>query len=225
MSDFVFYEHANYNKETEKPEHLVIILHGYGANGSSIIEIAKILDKTLPNTHFVAPNAPNPWEGGFVDCYQWFSLSSWGVDRDPAKVAPFIIEANEGLSDFVQEQLNKHNLQHKDLFLAGFSQGAMMSIFQGLTMTEKLGGIISFSGKVILPEFLDQQTNTKQDICLMHGDYDSVLPFSNFEEGKEILEANDFNFEHHALEGLDHTIDMRGLAIAQDFINKQIAKS
>ncbi len=59
----------------------------------------------------------------------------------------------------------------------------------------------------------------------MHGDQDSVLPFSNFEEGKEILEVNDFNFEHHAITGLDHTIDMRGLAIAQDFINRQITKS
>lgn len=222
MSDFIFFEHPNYDINKEKPKYLVIIAHGYGANGSSILEIASHLDKELPNTHFVAPNAPNPWEGGFPDSYQWFSLSQWGSDRDVTKVSQPIVEANNQFGKFIKEQLKRFDLKPKNLFLFGFSQGAMMVIYQALSMEEKIAGVVSFSGKVILPEFIGQKTLQKPDICLMHGREDMVLPFENFSQGQEILAQNNFNFESHDLEELDHTIDFRGIEIAGDFMKKRV---
>ncbi len=222
MSDFTFFEYSNYNSNTKKPKYLVIILHGYGANGSSILELAPNMDEFMPDTHFIAPNAPNPWEGGFPDCYQWFSLATWGPNRDVRKVATPIIEANNKLRKFIKEQLERFNLKPENLFLFGFSQGAMMAIYQGLSLPEKIAGIVAFSGKVILPEFIGQKTLQKPDICLMHGREDMVLPFENFSQGEEILAANNFNFESHALEELDHTIDFRGIEIAGDFVKKRI---
>ncbi len=224
MSDFTFFEHSNYDITQEKPKYLVIILHGYGANGSSILEIAPNMEDLPENTHFIAPDAPNPWEGGFPDAYQWFSLSSWGDDRDPTKVATPIIEANDNLRKFIKEQLTRLNLEPKDLFLFGFSQGAMMAIYQSLVMEEKIAGVVSFSGKVILPEFIGDKTLQKPDICLMHGREDAVLPFEIFSQGEEILAVNNFNFESHALEELDHTIDFRGIGIAEDFVSAVIAR-
>ena len=225
MSDFTFFEHSNYDINKEKPKYLVIILHGYGANGSSIVEIAQHMDDELPNTHFIAPNAPNPWEGGFPDSYQWFSLASWGPDRDAKRVAQPIIKANNQLGEFIKEQLERFNLAPENLFLFGFSQGAMMAIYHSLSMEEKIAGVVSFSGKVILPEFIGQKTLQKPDICLMHGREDMVLPFENFAQGQEILAANKFNFESHDLEELDHTIDFRGIEIASDFVSAVIARS
>lgn len=217
-TDFVFFEHSNYDISTEKPKYLAIITHGYGANGSSILEIAKYMDKSLPATHFIAPNAPNPWEGGFPDSYQWFSLSSWGPERDATKIAQYIIEANNQLRIFIKQQLNRFNLTYQDLFLFGFSQGAMMAIYQGLTAPEKPAGIVSFSGKVILPEIVGEKTLQKPDICLMHGRDDMVLPFENFTTGEKILQENGFNFKSYAFSGLDHTIDLNEIRIASEFI-------
>ncbi len=155
-----------------------------------------------------------------MDCYQWFSLANWGVQRDISKVAQDVKKSNNHLRAFIENQLKRLNLTYKNLFLAGFSQGAMMAIYQGLTMPEKPAGVISFSGKLILPEFTGEKTITKPEICLMHGKKDSVLPFSNFIEAENLLKEQKIPFESHAFENLDHTIDIHGVKTSMRFIEK-----
>ena len=48
---------------------LVIMLHGYGADGADLIGLASFFAPSLPHAEFVAPNAPEPGEMGFG--YQW----------------------------------------------------------------------------------------------------------------------------------------------------------
>src|SRR3989338_5503192 len=214
-----FFEHKNYNIG-QNPKNLVIFLHGYGANGANLLDLAHEFQNVLPESHFISPNAPQNWEGGFIDCYQWFSLANWGTERDPSKVAHDIKKANENLRNFINQQLKRFNLDYKNLFLAGFSQGAMMAMYQGLTMPTKPAGIISFSGKLILHEFIGEKTIIKPEICLMHGKQDSVLPFSNFIEAEKILKTQNIPFESHAFENLDHTIDIHGVKTSMKFIEK-----
>jgi phospholipase/carboxylesterase len=59
-----------------QPRQLVLMLHGYGANGKNLLELACELQKAVPQALFISVNAVEPWEGGFPDCYQWFSLYS-----------------------------------------------------------------------------------------------------------------------------------------------------
>jgi len=44
------------------------------------------------------------------------------------------------------------------------------------------------------------------------------LPFTNFHEAQQILKQYEVPFEAHAIEHLDHTIDIRGVRIAQKFM-------
>src|SRR5271163_2768367 len=39
---------------------LVVLLHGLGADGADLIELAGPLARALPNAAFAAPNAPDP---------------------------------------------------------------------------------------------------------------------------------------------------------------------
>jgi phospholipase/carboxylesterase len=96
----------------------------------------------------------------------------------------------------------------------------MMSIYQGLIMPKKIAGIISFSGKVVEPLSVGDKIISKPDICLIHGTHDSVLPFANFDEAQKILNQYQIPFEAHAINHLDHTIDIRAVRIAQNFIKK-----
>ncbi len=41
-----------------KPRSLVVLLHGYGSNGDDLISLAPLIQPMLPDTAFVAPNAP-----------------------------------------------------------------------------------------------------------------------------------------------------------------------
>jgi len=97
-------EGATYGPQGDgKPGHLVILLHGYGADGNDLIGLAPVLAPLMPDVVFHAPNAPYPCEGNPFG-YQWFGISR----LDPAltlagvrSAAPLIdafLDANEGTS-------------------------------------------------------------------------------------------------------------------------------
>jgi len=60
----------------QKTERAVIIVHGLGDSASGIIGLAEAFRPALPNTEFLAPDAPFP-----CDCspfgFQWFSANDW----------------------------------------------------------------------------------------------------------------------------------------------------
>ncbi|MEJ2027280.1 MAG: hypothetical protein P8X52_07475 [Limibacillus sp.] len=60
---------------------LVVLLHGWGADGNDLIGLAPLLGQVLPDAAFVAPNAPDPCEMNPAG-RQWFSLQ----DRTPAEM-------------------------------------------------------------------------------------------------------------------------------------------
>ena len=209
---------------TKTPKFLVILLHGYGANGENLIELANEFQPIIQDAYFIAPNAIEPWEGGFPNSYQWFSLYA-GVERKALDVlAPKIKNANQILLKFIENQLQRFNLSYENLILVGFSQGSMMAIYQGLIMPKKIAGIISFSGKVVEPVSVGDKIISKPNICLIHGTHDAVLPFANFDEAQKILKQHQVPFEAHAIANLDHTIDIRAVRIAQNFIKKIVVK-
>ncbi len=204
------------------PKYLVILLHGYGANGHNLLDLAYEFQEVLPEAHFVSPNAVQPWEGGFPDCYQWFSLYS-GFDRKAlSEIASDIKKSNQILAKFINDQLQRFNLEAKNLFLVGFSQGAMMAMYQSLISNQKPAGVISFSGKLITPEMLGEKIIQKPEICLIHGEADSVVPFENFLEAKKLLEQEKIPSEFHPIKNLDHSIDITGVKAARAFIKNQI---
>ena len=213
-----FYEHS----ETKDPKYLVIFLHGYGANGENLINLWHEFKYALPEAHYISPNAIEPWEGGFPHSYQWFTLYNGGDRRGLLETAHHIKSANKTLEKFIGEQLVRFNLTAEKLFLVGFSQGAMMAIYQGFIADKKFAGVISFSGKVVLPEMVGERINSKPEICLIHGEEDSVLPFENFIEAKKLLEEQKVKHESHSIPHLDHSIDIHGIRLAQHFIKKQI---
>ncbi|MBP7710365.1 MAG: dienelactone hydrolase family protein [Rickettsiales bacterium] len=214
-----FFEYST----TDKPKYLVILLHGYGSNGENLINLSHELKYVLPDAHYISPNGIDPWEGGFPDAYQWFSLYSGNDRKGLHEIAVEIKNANKILTNFIDAQLARFNLSDDKLFIVGFSQGAMMSMYQGFSKPKKPAGIIAFSGKLILPEMLGQQTLSKPNICLIHGESDSVVPFSDFLEAKKVLQEREIDHESHAVANLDHSIDIHGIRLAQAFIKKIIS--
>ena len=205
---------------SNNPKYLVVLLHGYGANARDLIELADFFNEALPNSHFVAPNAIENWEGGFPDAYQWFSLSNGITRKSFEETAKYIKSSNQKLKEFIDHKLEELNIESQNLFIIGFSQGAMMAKYQGLINDTKIAGVVGFSGRLILPELTGEEINSKPNICLIHGKDDDVVEFSNFLESKEILESLNVNFEAHALDNLGHSINIEGIKIASEFLKK-----
>jgi phospholipase/carboxylesterase len=48
--------------KTQTLSSIVILLHGYGADGENLISLAAELSKAFPDTHFFSPNGILPFE-------------------------------------------------------------------------------------------------------------------------------------------------------------------
>lgn len=214
-----FYEYC----QTKKPQYLVVFLHGYGANGQNLISLANEFSKVITDGFFISPNAIEPWEGGFPDAYQWFSLYSHERRKTLEDLAFEIKNANKILQNFLNQQLQKLNLDLSKLILIGFSQGSMMANYQAMIAKQPLAGVVSFSGRIIEPTSVGEQIISKTKTCLIHGEDDSVLDFSHFVEAKKIFDKLAIPYEAHGLADLDHSIDLRGIKIAQQFLKSIIS--
>jgi phospholipase/carboxylesterase len=214
-----FYEYSI----SKDPKYLVVFLHGYGANGQNLITLADDFAEVLPQAFYLSPNAIEPWEGRFPNAYQWFSLYEKDQRKSLEKLSNEIKNANKILQNFLNEQLTRFKLKHRELILIGFSQGSMMANYQAMISDQQLAGVISFSGKIIEPTSIGEQIISKTKTCLIHGQDDSVLDFDNFLEAQKILTKLQIPFESHGLDNLDHAIDLRGINIAKHFI-KSITK-
>lgn len=200
----------------ENPKYLAIMLHGYGSNGEDLISLAPQLAKIAPDTHFIAPNAPMQINNAFIAGYQWFDLDN----RNPQIMYPQIIKANDFLDLFIAEKLLEFDLQHENLIYIGFSQGAMMALYNGLRSQKTAAGIIAFSGRFISPQDLGEEINSKPEICLIHGDKDEVVPIENFDKAKEDLETLKCQLEAHKINNLEHSINFSAFNKAENFLEK-----
>src|ERR1700679_3010960 len=82
------------------PKQLVILLHGLGADGPNLIDLADGFAPALPDAQFIAPNAPQVCEVNPYG-YQWFSL----MDRHPQHMLEGARGAADILNGFIDEQL------------------------------------------------------------------------------------------------------------------------
>src|SRR5215472_16709374 len=115
-----------------KATHLVVLVHGYGADGNDLIGLAPHWQRMLPTVAFVAPNAPEPCAGAPMG-YQWFPISR----LDPHEMRRGVESAAESLNAFLDSELKRLELANDRLALVGFSQGTMMSLHVGLSRPQK----------------------------------------------------------------------------------------
>src|ERR1700759_611666 len=101
-----------------KAKHLVVFLHGYGADGNDLIDIGRAWQNLLPDTAFVSPHAPEPC-GQAPTGRQWFPLFSRAANErwNGANAAA------PGLEKFLEAELGRRKLPPSALALVGFSQG------------------------------------------------------------------------------------------------------
>ncbi len=79
--------------------HLVVLCHGYGADGNDLIGLAPHWQRELPTAVFVAPNAPEPVAG--APGYQWFPITR----LDPGEMQRGVEAASGALNAFLDAEL------------------------------------------------------------------------------------------------------------------------
>ena len=201
-----------------KASNLVVFLHGYGADGKDLIDLANPFSMAMPNATFISPDAPKP-------CAMSPTGREWFPIEDIPKGA---IKASESLLSLIDKEANNLDLSFNEVVLIGFSQGAMMSLQCLLMNKQQFAAIIGYSG-ALRKENIDatgsQIINGKHKFCntpvlLVHGEQDEVVPFNSLENSKNLLNGVGFNVQTLSRPSLGHGIDPEGISAGMEILKK-----
>jgi len=191
--------------------HLVVICHGYGADGKDLIGLAPHWQKLLPTAAFAAPNGPERCPGAG---YQWFPISR----LDPGEVRRGVDAASAALEGFLEAELKRLALPPERLMLAGFSQGTMMALHVGLRRASKPAAILGYSGMLADPEGLPALGSDAPPVLLVHGDADTMIPVEALLVAAGALGRAGALVQWHIAGGVGHSIDPGGLLLGGTFL-------
>ncbi len=195
----------------------VVFLHGYGANGADLMGLADPLADHLPDTMFVAPDAPERCGAGPFG-FQWFPIP-WIDGSSETESMDGMARAVADLNAFLDAIMIDHDLLPEQVALVGFSQGSMMALHVAPRRPDALAGVVAFSGRLLAPEQLPDEVATRPPILLIHGDQDDVVPVQSLPEAAEALEAAGFaEVFAHIMRGTGHGIAPDGLSVALAFL-------
>jgi phospholipase/carboxylesterase len=197
---------------------LVVLLHGYGADGNDLIEIGRAWQPLLPHAAFVAPHAPEPCAEAPVG-RQWFTLTF----RDPQERWRGVKAAAPGLNEFLDAELARHRLGEDALALVGFSQGTMLALHIGLRRRNAPAAIVGYSGLLVLPpgpgsDGFAAEISARPPVLLVHGDLDDLIPAQALFQAAQGLAALGVPVQWHLSAGVGHGIDAEGLRHGGEFL-------
>jgi phospholipase/carboxylesterase len=201
---------------------LIVLLHGYGADGNDLIGLADPWAEQLPHALFLSPHAPRPCAIS-PRGREWFPLAS-GPQRTAEDVAMDLREgvaaAADALNAFLDRELAAVDLDDRSLGLVGFSQGAAVALHLGLR--RPAAAILAYSGAMgpapaAVPE-------PKPQVFLAHGELDNVVPVTALRAAVAALAAAGVSARWHLSPGLAHGIDGHGVTMGGRFLRETLQK-
>lgn len=204
-----------------KATSLVILLHGYGADGNDLFGIAQALAPHLPNTAFRSPNAPEPCAVNPMG-RQWFPIS-WLDGCSEEDMAAGAQRAAETLHAYFDEAMAEEGMTADRTIIIGFSQGTMMSLNVTMRRDEAFAGVVGFSGRVVDITGTGEITS-KPPVLLVHGDQDEMVPVDSIHEARTALGEAGVSVKWHISQGVGHGISPDGLGLALQFIKDRLGE-
>ena len=201
----------------DKATSVVVLLHGYGADGADLLGLADPLSPHLPGTAFHAPDAPEPCANNPMG-RQWFPIP-WldGSTEDMARAS--MAKSIDDLNAFIDEVLAREGVRPERLVLVGFSQGTMMALHLAPRRDKQVAGVVGFSGRLLAPELL-HEARVKPPVLLIHGDQDQMVPFAEMGLAGDALVGAGFTVYSHVMKNTGHGISPDGLGVALSFVRE-----
>ena len=158
-----------------------MLIHGFGSNEEDLFSFST----ELPNDFFiVSVRAPHEIQYGG---YAWYDINF--IDLQKMNNLEQAKESIKLLRVFIQECIQKHDLNPDEVWLCGFSQGAILSYTLALQDQQNIRRVICMSGYPA-PDILGnniQKDFQNLEFFISHGIEDTVIPIRWGQKGKELL--------------------------------------
>ena len=190
------------HRPTAPARQLVLLFHGVGASPEGFQAMGPALARD--DRWVVAVRSP--FASDFGAGWQWFSVQ--GVTE--ANRAGRIAEVMPRFAGTVQRWQAHTGLTPAQTVLAGFSQGAIMSL-ESTQVGEPLAArVVAMSGRFAEPP---RQAPAGVVWRFIHGDQDPVIDAAHSTQAAAQLQALGGDAHADLLPGLGHGIDQRALAL------------
>jgi len=188
--------------DASKSYPLLIGMHGMGGNAEGFIRQYDLLEN--PEVIFVAPEGQYPLSMHVGP--QWYRRS-WSITAVGKKAW---LSSDKMVCDYILDTIKKVSTEYKitDVYLMGFSQGAVYAYTIGLQNPGKIKGVIGFSGYVMNTEeghsiLTQKDIETGKDVRLYiaHGIDDAAIKVETARKLKAMFESQGYDLTYTEFEG------------------------
>ena len=187
--------------------HLLVVLHGWGANYQDFVPFAKVLN--FPGFGYFFPNAP-------FDHFQVTGGKAWYALEN--KDFTGLAESRKLLTDWLTSLEATTGVPLERTVLAGFSQGGAMTLDVGLTLP--LAALCSFSGYL---HYQPQAADIKffPPTLIVHGKQDPVVPVAAAIQARDELNKIGVPVQYREFE-MAHEVRDPAIALFKQFISDRV---
>ena len=198
---------------------LLLLLHGIGSNEYDLYELAPFLDKRFQIISVRAPITLGPGS------YAWFEVDF--TPQGPA-INPIQVETSlKTLVTFIKEAITAYGADPKQVYLMGFSQGAIMSASVALIQPDLVAGAVLMSGRIppeIRPLIAFKEELSGLPLLVVHGTADMVLPITYGRASREFLSSLPVDLTYHEYP-MSHEVSQESLSDVTTWLTEQLDKA
>jgi phospholipase/carboxylesterase len=134
-----------------------------------------------------------------------------------------VMAALETIDGFIGEILSAYPVDPQKLFLLGFSQGSIISMYYTLRRPSRVAGAIAQSGYI--PTGVDLQIDEAgvkgKPFLLTHGQQDTLIPVEWARASRDRLRELGADLSYHEFQ-MGHTVSMESLAVIHAWLERQL---
>ena len=206
------------SKKTSKTP-VLILLHGYGSNEADLFDLGKTMDPTFITFSLRAPNQTR--DGGFC----WYAMEFLPNQQFKYDYKQ-VIESKKKILSFISNACRTYKLDSTQIFLLGFSQGAIMSYEIALSSPDKVKGVLALSGRLLDESRLhhaDPEKISKLKFFIGHGNSDNVIKIQEAEKANAYLKEKAIREVTYKAYEMPHSITGAELNDLKSWLVKAIA--
>jgi phospholipase/carboxylesterase len=189
---------------------LLVLLHGHGADEKDLLPMVARLD---PRLAIASLRAPIPIRQGG---YSWFSGNT-EADLDDARRA---------VLEVIEQIVIATNADADRVYVAGFSQGAMLALAIALTEPQKIAGAAVMSGRLaaaIRDRHAPVDVLRGFPILVTHGTEDRQIPIRSARDIRQALKPLSVDLEYHEFE-IGHSISDQTVSVLDGWLRQRLAR-
>jgi len=159
----------------------LVLLHGVGGNERNLLAITDALDPRFAVVSVRGPLQVSP------DGFAFFQVH---FNPEPVPNADQAEASRVALIEFLPQVVREHGFDPAQIFLLGFSQGAIIGASVTLSSPDLIAGLVMLSGRILpeaRPTFAPPEQLQHANVFVAHGIHDPKLGIHHSRASRALL--------------------------------------